>query len=151
VSLDAMHDLTITRAQYRLAKALTEILVYLVVLNLFVEFVDTVVIDSFAVSLVTAILLWVMLRAIKGLEHRVAAFFRDKKGLGARLLRYLSVWAILFTSKFVIIEVVALVTAGRAALGEFFAIVAIVLVLMAAEALLAWTFRRLGAPMPATH
>jgi hypothetical protein len=146
-----MHDLTITRAQYRLAKALTEILVYLVVLNLFVEFVDTVVIDSFAVSLVTAILLWVMLRAIKGLERRAAAFFRGKKGIGARLLRYLSVWAILFTSKFVIIEVVALVTAGRAALGEFFAIVAIVLVLMAAEALLAWTFRRLGAPMPATH
>jgi hypothetical protein len=61
-----------------------------------------------------------------------------------RVLRYVCVWAILFLSKFVILEVVAFVTAGQAALGHFFEIVAIVLTLMAAEALLRWVFRRLG-------
>ena len=142
-------ELRITRAQYRFAVALSEILVYIVVLNLFVEYVHAVVIDSFTVSILTAVLLWLMLRAIVRSERRVARYFRQKKGVFYRVLRYASVWAILFVSKFVILEVVAFVFAGRAALGHFFAIVAIVLALMAAEALLRWIFRRLGADAPA--
>jgi hypothetical protein len=51
----------------------------------------------------------------------------------------------MFVSKFVIIEVVGLATGGRAVLGEFFAVVAIVLVLMGADYLLAWVYKRLGA------
>ena len=138
-------ELSITRAQYRFAVALTEILVYIVVLNLFVEYVHAVIIDSFTVSILTAVLLWLMLRAIVRVERRVARYFRQKKGVFYRVLRYACVWAILFVSKFVILEVVALVTAGRAALGHFFEVVAIVLALMAAEALLRWIYRRLGA------
>ena len=137
-------ELSVTQAQFRFAKALTEILVYIVVLNLFVEYVHAVVIESFSVSLVTAVLLWLLLGAIVRLERRVADYFRDKKGALPRVLRYLCVWAILFVSKFVILEVVAFVTAGRAALGHFFEIVAIVVALMAAEALLAWAYRKLG-------
>jgi len=139
-------DLSVTRAQFRFAKALTEILVYIVVLNLFVEYVNAVVIESFTVSVVTAILLWLMLGAIMRLERRVSGYFREKTGVLPRVLRYLCVWAILFVSKFVILEVVAFVTAGRAALGHFLEIVAIVLALMAAEALLGWVYRRLGSP-----
>jgi hypothetical protein len=137
-------ELSITQAQFRFAKALAEILVYIVVLNLFAEFVHAVVIESFSVSLVTAVLLWLMLRAIVRLERRVAVYFREKKGVVPRVLRYLCAWAILFASKFVILEVVVLVTAGRAALGHFFGIVAIVVALMAAEAALAWVYKRLG-------
>lgn len=136
---------SMTQAQYRFAVALTEILVFIVVLNLFVEYVDTVVIESFSISVVTAVLLWLMLNAVQGLEHRVAGYFRKKKGAVYRLLRYLSVWAILFVSKFVILEGVALVTGGRAALGYFIEVAALVVALMAARALLWWVYRRLGA------
>jgi hypothetical protein len=138
----------ITRAQFRFAMALTEILVYIVVLNLFVEYVHAVVIDSFTVSILTAVLLWAMLHAIVAVEHGVANYFRQKKSVIYSVLRYVCVWAILFVSKFVILEVVAFVFAGRAALGHFFEIVAIVLTLMASEALLGWIFRRLGAKAP---
>ena len=141
-------ELSVTAAQFRFARALTEILIYVVVLNLFVEYVHAVVIESFTVSVVTAVLLWLMLGAIVRLEHRVASYFRRKRGLLPRVLRYLCVWAILFVSKFVILEVVAFVTAGGAALGHFIEIVAIVLALMAAEALLRWAFRRLGGDGP---
>ena len=109
-------------------------------LNLFVEYVHTVVIDSFTVSILTAVLLWSMLRAIVGVEHHLASYFRRSKGFFYCVLRYVSLWAILFVSKFVILEVVAFVFAGRAALGHFFEIVAIVLALMASEALLRWIF-----------
>jgi len=136
---------SVTQAQFRFAKALTEILVYIVVLNLFVEYVQAVVIESFSVSVVTAVLLWLMLGAIVRLERRVADYFRRKTGVLPRVLRYVCVWAILFVSKFVILEVVAFVTAGRAVLGHFFEVVAIVLALMAAEALLSWIYRRLAA------
>jgi hypothetical protein len=142
-------ELNITRAQYRFATALTEILVYIVVLNLFVEYVHTVVIDSFTVSILTAVLLWLMVRATVRIERRVARYFRQKEAVFYRVLRYVCVWAILFVSKFVILEVVAFVFAGRAALGHFFEIVAIVLALIAAEALLRWILRRLGADAPA--
>jgi hypothetical protein len=141
---DATVGLSITRAQFSFARALTEILIYVVVLNLFVEYVHTVVIDSFTVSVLTAVLLWLMLRAIIGVEHAVTRYFNQKKAVFYRVLRYACVWAILFVSKFVILEVVAFVFAGRAALGHFLAIVAIVVALMASEALLGWIFRRLG-------
>ena len=137
---------TITRAQFGFSSALMQILIAVVVLNLFVEYVHTVVIDSFTVSVLTAVLLWLMLRVITRLERRVAAYFRRKEGTLSRVLRYLSAWAILFVSKFVILEVVALATAGRATLGQFLEVVAIVLVLMAADYLLGWVYRRLGGP-----
>ena len=140
---------TITRAQFGFSSALMQILIAVVVLNLFVEYVHTVVIDSFTVSVLTAVLLWLMLRVITRLERRVAAYFRRKEGAFYRVLRYLCVWAILFVSKFVIVEVVALATAGRATLGQFFEVVAIVLVLMAADYLLGWVYRRLGGPTSA--
>lgn len=138
-------ELSVTPAQFRFASALTEILVYIVVLNLFVEYVPAVVIESFSVSVVTAVLLWLMLGAIVRLERRVADYFRRKTGVLARVLRYLCVWAILFVSKFVILEAVAFVTAGRAALGHFVEIVGIVLALMASEAVLRRIFKRLAA------
>lgn len=145
VTLEGAPGPTITRAQQRFAMALTQILVSIVVLNLFVEYVHTVVIDSFTVSILTAVLLWLMLRVITRLEHRVSGYFRQKRGVLNRILRLLGVWAIMFVSKFVIIEVVGLATGGRAVLGEFFAVVAIVLVLMGADYLLAWVYKRLGA------
>jgi hypothetical protein len=140
---------TITQAQFLFARALTEILVSIVVLNLFVEWVHAVVIDSFTVSVVTAILLWLMLRGTIRLERRVSSYFRQKKGVVFRVMRYLSVWAILFVSKFVILEIVALVTAGQAVLGHFFEVVAIVVALIVAEALLNWIFKKLGSPAAA--
>ena len=140
---------TITQAQFGFSAALMQILIAVVVLNLFVEYVHTVVIDSFSISLLTAVLLWLMLRVITRLERRVAAYFRRKEGALSRVLRYLSAWAILFVSKFVILEIVALATAGRATLGQFFEIVAIVLALMAADYLLGWVYRRLGGPASA--
>jgi len=141
-------ELIITRAQLRFFTALTEILAYIVVLNLFVEYVHAVIIDSFTISILTAILLWLMLHAIARIEHRVTGYFRQRKTALYRVLRYVSVWAILFVSKFVILEVVAFVFAGRAALGHFFEIVAIALTLMAAEFLLRRVYGWLGSPEP---
>ena len=48
---------------------MSEVLVDMIVLNLFVEFVRTVVIDSFYISILTAVLLKLMVDAVKGVER----------------------------------------------------------------------------------
>ena len=69
---------TITTAQQRFASWTTDVLIYTIVLNLFVEHVDTVVIDSFTISLLTAVLLKLLLDVLEGVEHRVSHSLRER-------------------------------------------------------------------------
>jgi hypothetical protein len=62
------------------------------------------VIDSFTISLLTAILLSVLLEATRALEHRVAESFRSRSGPGAMTLRILVTWGLLFGSTIVILR-----------------------------------------------
>ncbi len=101
-----------------------ELLVDIVVLNLFVEFVHTIVIDSFAISILTAVLLKLMVDAVKGLEQRVSAYFAAKPGAISKVLRVVAVWLILFLSKFVILEAVNIVLGDHVELGSFLEIAA---------------------------
>jgi hypothetical protein len=84
----------------------TAILIDLAVLNLFDEYWEHVVIDSFTISLIAALLLQVLLKVTLAFEHRVAAFFNARPGGMAKFMRYFSAWAILFASKLVILEVI---------------------------------------------
>lgn len=82
------------------------VLVDLTVLNLFNEYWDFVYFEYFTISLLTAVLLQFLLQVTIAIEHRVAGYFKSKTGLGARVLRGLSTWAILFASKLVILEAI---------------------------------------------
>ena len=84
----------------------TAILVDLVVLNVLAEYWTRVVVDSFTISLFTAVLLQVLLKLTLAIEHRIAAYFKSKEGAAARVLRFLAAWAVLFASKLVILAVV---------------------------------------------
>ena len=140
--------ITITRAQQRFADWMTDVLVDVVVLNLFVEFVASVVIDSFWISILTAILLKLMLDAVVGLEHRVAGYFAAKEGTTYRALGLVSGFSILFLSKFVILEAVNLVFREHVELGHFIEIVAIIVGMLGARAVLDIAYRRLGERAP---
>ena len=58
----------------------TGILIDLTVLNLFVEYSKNVVIDSFTISLLAAVLLQVLLKATIALEHRRRVLFQSQAG-----------------------------------------------------------------------
>lgn len=134
----------VTPTQYRFASAVADILVYLLVLNLWVEFADEVVIDSFSVSILTAVLLWVMLELIEGLAHRVGESFSAKPSRAAHVVGWISVLTILFSSKFLIIAVVGAVFGDAAVLGHFVEVILIVLTMMIARALVDQIYQRLG-------
>ena len=136
--------IVVTPRQYRFASAVGDILVYLVVLNLWVEFAEEVIIDSFAVSILTAVLLWVMLQLIEGLAHRVGEFFSAKPSRLAHVIGWVSVLTILFASKFLIIAVVGAVFGDSAVLGHFVEVILIVLTMMIARAVVDQVYQRLG-------
>jgi hypothetical protein len=124
------------------------ILIDLVVLNLFVEYSEHVVIDSFTISLFAALLLQVLLKLTIAIEHRVAAYFKARQGGFARFMRYFSAWLLLFGSKFVILEAIAIafgdnVYFGGPLHGLVILIVVIIAMLVAEEAIVQ-LYRRLA-------
>jgi len=82
----------------------TAILIDLVVLNLFVEYSDRVIIDSFTTTIFAAVLLQVLLKLTIALEHKLAGFWNARSGGFARFMRFFTAWLVLFGSKFFILE-----------------------------------------------
>lgn len=136
----------ITRKQSIFVSWTKDILIYIIVLNLFVEYNSKIVIDSFTISIFTAILLKILLEIILKLEHRVADFFKARPGKLSKFLRILFTWLILFSSKFLILEVVDLVFGDHVELGKFLDVIILVIALMVARELFQRIYISLGKP-----
>lgn len=136
--------LVISGRQRRFASWASDVLVYIVVLNLFVEFNDRIVIDSFWISILTAVLLKLLLDVILSVEHRVSDWFGVREGSVWRVGSVLAAWGILFLSKFVILEVVDLVFGDHVELGKLLDVIVLVIALMVARELLARAYAALA-------
>ena len=82
------------------------ILIDLNVLNIFNEYWDYVIIDTFSISFLTAVLLQLLLQVTIVIEHRIASYFKSKSGLRPKILRLFSSWIVLFISKLIILEAI---------------------------------------------
>lgn len=132
-----------SRRQYEFIRYLLYVLVDLVVLNLFVEFWDAVVIDSFTISLLTAILLQVLLKATLAIERRIATYFEARPGRSSLILRILATWLVLLGSKFVILEIIDIVFGEHVEFGGVVPFIVVVVALLLAEAILERVYRAL--------
>ena len=121
-----------------------DLLVYIVVLNLYVEYSAAKVIDSFTISILTAVLLKVLLDLVVAGKHRVLNWSRRRVGRMYTFLGLLGVWTILFLSKFLILEAVDFVLGDRVELGSFIDVMLLVIVMMLARELLQRTYETLG-------
>lgn len=133
---------TISRRQQVFGGVVLNVLVNVVVLNLYVEFADEVVIDSFTISVFTALLLTVMLGVIVRFEHRVRHFFFDQHDW--RIAGVIAIWLVLFGSKFLILEIVDIVFGDHVELGHLLEVILIVVTMMAAGQLVQLAYDRLG-------
>ena len=126
----------------------TGVLIDLVVLNLFDEYSDKVSIDSFTISLLAAVLLQALLKATIALEHQVAVFFKARPGGFNTFLRFFGAWLVLFGSKFVILEALALAFGDRVrfegALHGLVWLIIVVVVMLVAEELVVRLYRKIG-------
>ncbi len=127
---------------------LTATLVDLAVLGLFAEYWDYVSAHSFTILLLAAVVLQVLLKLTIVLEHRLAAFFNARPGGFNKFMRFFSAWLVLFGSKFVILEALALAFGNRLQFGGPFhgivALIVVVVAMLAVEAALVKFYRRLS-------
>jgi len=141
---DSTDTITITKNQKRFASWVADVLVYIVVLNLFVEYIDAIIIDSFTISILTAVALKALLDLIIGFEHRVNASFQERGGTVNKILGVVATLSILFLSKFVILEVIDILFRDHVELGGFLWIVALIIAMMATRAIVQVIYERLG-------
>ena len=123
--------------QQKFVRYFTAILIDLTVLNIFDQYWEHVKIESFTISLFTAVLLQVLLKLTIDFEHRIENHFEEKTGIKAKIQRLFLAWAIMFGSKFVIIEAVDIAFGDRVVFSGPFhgmaAFILLVIVMLIAE------------------
>ena len=123
--------LEINNKQKLYLRYFTAILIDLTVLNLFDEYWSFVEINSFTISLLTAILLQILLFITIKIEHRIGVYFKSKPGILAKIAHFFSAWAILFGSKLVILEALNIAFGNEVLFkGPFHGIVAFIVVII---------------------
>ena len=123
------------RVDPRVAAGVVDVFVYVVVLNLFVEYVPEVITETFTLSLLTAALLKGVLEVVFLAKNHVRARLRAASTPAGKVVAAVMLWAVLFGSKFVVLEVVHLVFAGGGVrLGGFFSVTLLIVVLMLSRA-----------------
>jgi hypothetical protein len=80
------------------AAAIVDVFVYVVVLNLFVEYLPQVLSETFTLSLLTAVLLKGVLEVVVLAKNRVKARFRQASTPIGRVVAALLLWLVVFGS-----------------------------------------------------
>jgi hypothetical protein len=111
-----------------------DVFVYVVVLNIAVEYVPAVISETFTLSLLTAIVLKLVLEVVVWVKDRVKARITAAPRLIGKVVAALVLWLVLVGSKFVVLELIAFAFAGQVQLGGFFAVTGLIIVLMLARA-----------------
>jgi hypothetical protein len=128
---------TVGRSAVRVDPAdVMDVLVYVVVLNLAIEFHPSVISESFTLSLLTAVLLKLVLELVVVVKGRVVARFHRARSRGGRVTAAVALWLVAVGSKFAVLELVDLVFGDRVSLGGFFPVTLLIVVLLISRRLI---------------
>lgn len=117
---------------------MVDVFVYVVVLNLAVEYVPQVLTEGFTVSLLTALLLKLVLEGVVVVKGWVLARFRAATSRAGRVLVGLLVWVVAAGSKFVVLLAVDVVFGEAVSLGGFVSVTLLVVALLLSRAGVRW-------------
>ncbi len=118
----------------RQPRDVVDLFVYVVVLNLAIEYVPSVISEGFTLSLLTAALLKVALEVVLWVKNKVLLRLRAATTPRAKLVAALSLWVVAVGSKLVVLELVNLVFGDAVSLGGFIPVTLLVLALLASRA-----------------
>ena len=107
-----------------------DIFVYVVVLNLAVEYVPSVISEGFTLSLMTAALLKIVLEVVMVLKTRIVGRLRAATTRRAKAVAAVSLWVVAAGSKFVVLELVDVVFGDAVSLGGFIPVTLLVVALL---------------------
>jgi len=107
-----------------------DVFVYVVVLNLAVQYVPSIISETFTLSLLTAVLLKVASEAVILLKTRIVSRFRAATTRPARWASAALLWVAAAGSKIVVLELVDLVFGDAVSLGNFVSVTVLVVALL---------------------
>lgn len=116
------------------AEDVVDVFVYVVVLNLAVEFLPRVISEGFTLSLLTAILLKLALEVVIVVKGWVVGRLRAAQTRTGRVVAGLGLWVVAAGSKLVVLWLVDLVFGDRVSLGGFVSVTALVVCLLLSRA-----------------
>mgnify|MGYP003457189710 FL=1 len=117
-------------------------LAYVVVLGLFVQFFPAVISESFAITLLTAVLLKVVLEVVLAAKQAVLRRAHAATTTLARIVAILTLVLVLPGSKFVVLWLTDLVFGDAVSLGSFVSVTVLIIALMLARAGVRLLFRQ---------
>ena len=121
-----------------------DISIYILILNLFAQYLDNFYIFSFSTSVLTAIAMKVMLDILLKLKGMVGTYFGKKDSKLYKFLKVFITFAILFSSKFVVLEVLLILFSDSVVIKGFVSITVLILVLILSRILLERIYISLG-------
>lgn len=110
-----------------------DVFVYVVVLNLAVQYLPKVLSENFSLSLLTAVLLKLALEVVLVVKGAVLSRLRAASTRLARTLLALALWVVAAGSKFVVLWLVDLVFGDAVQLGGFLSVTLLVVTLLVAR------------------
>ncbi|WP_157592052.1 hypothetical protein [Solirubrobacter soli] len=111
-----------------------DVFVYVVVLNLAMQYKPSVISETFTLSLLTAVLLKLALEVVILLKGKVLTRLRAADTRRAKLVAAVSLWVVAAGSKLVVLELVDLVFGDAVSLGGFISVTLLVVALLASRA-----------------
>jgi hypothetical protein len=111
-----------------------DLFVYVVVLNLAIEYLPRVISEGFTLSLLTALLLKLALEVVIRLKGWVLAHFRGASTRAGKVVAGVGLWVVAAGSKLVVLWLVDLVFGDRVSLGGFLSVTALVVCLLLSRA-----------------
>ena len=127
-----------------------DVFVYIVVLNLAIEYVPSVISESFTLSILTAILLKLALEVVIAFKRVILNRFKGTSIARQKVLWAVALWVLAAGSKILVLELIALVFGDAVSLGGFIPVTGLVICLMLARAGVRWLLYDEPSP-PANH
>lgn len=120
-----------------------DLLIYIVILNLFAQYSSAIYFETFTISILTAVVLKASLNFVVNFEHSVTDFFKKFKGKFAKYTYYVTAFLILFLSKFVILEIIDIIFRERVEIHGFIPFVAMIITMIATRKILVHIYNKL--------
>ena len=111
-----------------------DLFVYVVVLNLAIEYIPSVISEGFTLSLLTAVLLKIALEMVIVLKSKVLNRLRAATTRRAKVAAAVSLWVVAAGSKLVVLELVDVVFGDAVSLGGFVPVTLLVVALLVSRA-----------------
>lgn len=112
---------------------LVDVLVYLVVLGLFVQFIPSVITESFLTSVVTAVLLKIALEAVVAAKNAILKRLHAAQTRTVRVTASFALVLLSAGSKFLVLWLTDVFLGGAVQLGGFIEVTILIVTLMAAR------------------